>query len=125
MKRSSNLPCGIKKPYLRGVQGGEDLALVLKQASGLYILASSKAGEESIEREHFKFSSETKGHGAFIYALLKGLSGEANFDGDTYVSIHELFKYVAKLVPRITEGHQHPYSRIAGTDMPIAAVQNR
>lgn len=116
---------GSMKAYLRGVQGGEDLALVLKQASGLYILASSKAGEESIEREHFKFSSETKGHGAFTYALLKGLSGEANFDGDTYVSIHELFKYVAKLVPRITEGHQHPYSRIAGTDMPIAAVQNR
>ena len=114
---------GSMKTYLRGIDGGEDLALALKQASGLYILASSKAGEESIEREHFKLPIEKEGHGAFTYALLKGLSGEANFDRDSYVSVHELFKYVAKLVPRITEGQQHPYSRTAGTDMPIAAFR--
>jgi hypothetical protein len=115
---------GAMKAYLRGVEGGEDLALTLKQATGLYILASSKAGEESIEGEHFKLPGEKKGHGAFTYALLKGLSGEANFDGDSYISVHELFKYVAKHVPRITKGHQHPYSRTAGTDMPIATVSN-
>ena len=110
------------KAYLRGVQAGEDLATVLKQATGFYILASSKPGEESIEREHFRLPVEKEGHGAFTYALLKGISGEANLDADGYVSIHELFKYVAKLVPRITEGRQHPYSRIEGTDMPIAAT---
>ena len=38
-------------------------------------------------------------------------SGEANSDGDAYVSVVELFKYVGKLVARITEGHQHPCSR--------------
>ena len=113
---------GSMKAYLRGVQAGEDLATVLKQATGFYILASSKPGEESIEREHFRLPVDKEGHGAFTYALLKGISGEANLDADGYVSIHELFKYVAKLVPRITEGRQHPYSRIEGTDMPIAAT---
>jgi len=113
---------GSMKAYLRGVQAGEDLATVLKHATGFYILASSKPGEESIEREQFRLPVDKEGHGAFTYALLKGISGEANLDADGYVSIHELFKYVANLVPRITEGRQHPYSRIEGTDMPIAAT---
>ena len=43
--------------------------------------------------------------------LIKGFSGAANVDGDSYVSVVELFKLVGKLAARITEGHQHPYSR--------------
>jgi len=33
-----------------------------------------------------------------------------------------LFSYVSKEVPRLTEGMQHPYSRIQGTDLPLFVV---
>lgn len=115
---------GAMKTQLRGIGEGEDLAHRLKESSGLYILASSKSGEASVENEKFKpmDAGAEGGHGAFTYSILKGLSGEANYDNDSYISVHELFKYVAKMVPRITAGAQHPYSRFVGTDMPLAVA---
>ncbi|MDY6953136.1 MAG: caspase family protein [Thermodesulfobacteriota bacterium] len=98
---------------------GEDLAEALREASGLFVLAASKGGEESLEDEKFKVHKEDAGHGAFTYALLEGMSGKANYDGDHYISLNELFQYVAKQVPRITDGRQHPYFRSEGTDMPL------
>ena len=114
---------GAMKIAFRGAEPGEDLAAILQQASGLYTLAASKRGEESEEHDSFRLQEESKGHGAFTYALLKGLLGEANYDGNEYITISELFNFVAKRVPRITKGKQHPYARISGTDLPIAAVR--
>lgn len=114
---------GAMKIALRGAEPGEDLAAVLMQASGLYTLAASKTGEESEEHDRFRLEEELEGHGAFTYALIKGLLGEANYDENAYVTLSELFNFVAKKVPRITKGQQHPYARISGTDMPIAAVK--
>jgi len=98
---------------------GENLAEALREASGLFILSASKGGEASLENEDFKLHEADTGHGAFTYALLKGMSGEANYDQDDYISLNELFQYVAKQVPRLTEGMQHPYFRSEGTDMPF------
>ena len=108
---------------LRGTETGEDLALILKQASGFYTLASSKRGEESIEHNSFKLEGELEGHGAFTYTLLKGILGEANYDGNEYITVSELFNFVAKKVPRITKGKQHPYAIIYGTDLPLAQIK--
>ena len=107
----------------RDVEVAEDLAAMVKVATGLYILSSSKSGEESIEDGKFKLGENSKGHGAFTYALIKGILGEANYDRDRHITVSELFNYVAKKVPRITEGKQHPYARIQGTDLPLVQVK--
>jgi uncharacterized caspase-like protein len=108
---------------MRGPATGEDLAATLRAATGLYILSASKSGETSLEGPDFKFPSENSGHGAFTYALLKGLKGEANYDKNAYLTIGELFDYVAAQVPRMTNGRQHPYSKIEGTALPIASFE--
>ncbi len=100
-------------------EGGEDLAEALKKAAGLFILAAAKAGEASLEDGRFKLQDKDGGHGVFTYALLEGMSGKANFDLDDHISLYELFQYVAKRVPRLTQGRQHPYFRLAGSDMPF------
>ena len=103
----------------RAVSGGEDIARALNTASGRFILAASKGGETSLEHEKFKLHNQDLGHGAFTYALIKGMSGESDYDGDRCVTLQELSYYVAKQVPRLTDGRQHPYFRSDGTDMPF------
>lgn len=115
---------GAMKVGARALGGGENLAEALRAASGLYILAASKGGESSLEDSKYKIHEGDAGHGAFTYALLKGMSGEANYDGDNYISLNELFQYVAKQVPRLTDGQQHPYFRSEGTDMPFVVLND-
>lgn len=107
-----------------GAGGGVDLVATLREASGLYVLAAAKGGEESLEDKRFKLFPEDAGHGVFTYALIQGMSGKANYNGDGYISLHEIFQYVAKQVPRLTSGRQHPYFRTQGTDMPLIMIDN-
>jgi hypothetical protein len=104
---------------MRNVNVGEDLAETMKNATGLYILSASKGGESSIESDIYKLPGEKKGHGAFTYSLLKGLKGEAKQTNKPYITVNDLFSYVSSQVPRITNGLQHPYSKMEGTDLPI------
>ncbi len=103
--------------------GGHNLAESLRQSSGIFIISSAKSGEQAKESDKYKVFADDVGHGAFTYAFLQGMLGEANFDGDDHISVSEIFKYVARQVPRLTQGSQHPYLRMAGTDMPLAMVQ--
>jgi len=115
---------GAMKVAMRATSAGEDLAKMLKESEGIFVLSSSKAGEESMESPDFRLEGEMEGHGAFTYAILKGLQGESDYDGDGHISISELFHYVSKFVPKITKGLQHPYQRRSGTDMPIYVINN-
>ena len=108
---------------MRDLSPGEDLAATIKASTGLFILSASKSGEISMEDSNLKLTGESKGHGAFTYSLLKGLTGDANYDKNSYLTIGELFSYVAAQVPRITKGQQHPYSKIEGTDLPIISFK--
>lgn len=108
----------------RNLGAGEDLAATMNAASGLYVLSASKGGETSIENRNYRLPGEKKGHGAFTYVLLKGMQGDANYDKNEYLTINEIFSYVAAQVPRITKGKQHPYSKIEGTDLPIVSFNN-
>ncbi len=112
---------GAMQVSMRDLEAGEDLAEMLKEAEGTYVLSSSKGSEASEEGEHLRLPGEPagKGHGAFTYAILKGLAGEADLTRDNNITIFELNAYVGKLVPQITKGKQHPYPKTAGTDMPI------
>ncbi len=71
--------------------GGENLAAVLKESTGVYILAAAKSGEVSVEDKRFKLHDMDSGHGVFTYTLIDGMMGKANFDGNHYISLNELF----------------------------------
>lgn len=110
---------GAMKVAMRGAEAGEELSQALKSAEGTFVLAASKPGEESEESEEFKLKGEAEGHGVFTYALLEGLQFEADMDSDKSITVSELNSYVAKRVPRLTKGRQHPFFRMSGTDVPI------
>jgi uncharacterized caspase-like protein len=48
------------------------------------------------------------GHGAFTWAVLKGLEGEADSDHDGFVTAGELIDFVSHDVPTLTKNKQHP-----------------
>ncbi|MFI5398746.1 MAG: caspase family protein [Candidatus Binatia bacterium] len=99
----------------RAVMSGDSLAARVEAGEGLFLLAAAKPGEESKEEPEL-------GHGAFTYALVEGLLGAADTSGEGFVSVSDLFGYVARRVPRLTAGTQHPYHKIEGTDLMLAAV---
>lgn len=105
----------------RGVNTGEDLAEALANASGQYILSASKAGEESLEDESYRFEGKDRAHGAFTFSVLRGLQGAAA-DESGVVWMSDLFGHVSREVPRLTSGRQHPYSSSEGTDLPLFVV---
>lgn len=77
-----------------------------------------------MEGDQYRIDGKGSGHGAFTYALITGMNGKANFDNDKYISLNELFQYVSKEVPQLTDGRQHPYLRVSGTDMPLILLKN-
>src|SRR5262249_11202108 len=95
----------------------DDGAARLSAGEGFFLLAATKPGEDSNERPEL-------GHGAFTYALLEGLAGAADTDGDGVLSVSDLFSYVAREVPHLTGGLQHPYHKVEGTDLLLAAVRS-
>ena len=82
---------------------------------GFFLLAAAKPGEQSKERSALS-------HGAFTYAVLEGIEGQADADGDGSLSVSELFGYVARRVPQLTGGGQHPYNKMEGTDLVLLNV---
>jgi WD40 repeat protein len=77
------------------------LAETLRDAAGVMFFASSAAREISLEDSRW-------GHGAFCKAILDGLEGKADTNGDGRISIRELSEYVCREVPVMTNGKQHP-----------------
>ncbi len=61
------------------------------------------------------------GHGAFTAALLEGLKGKADSDGDGSVTIKELDLYVTRRVKDLTNGRQKP-TTIIPSSVPDFAV---
>lgn len=102
----------------RAVRSASDLAAKISKGEGLYLLAAAKPGESSRE-------NPALGQGVFTHALLGGLSGLADTDADLFVSLSELFGHVADRVPRLTDGQQHPYQEISGTDLVFAALHDK
>ncbi len=93
----------------------DELVSRFSAAEGTFLLASSRPGEESKELPELR-------HGAFSAALLEGLDGAADSNHDGWVPISELFGYVARRVPALTDDQQHPYHKIEGTDLVLATA---
>jgi uncharacterized caspase-like protein len=103
----------------RGVGVTSDLSGQLKYSEGIFILSSSKAGEDSLEEDYLELYPGIKGHGIFTYSLISGLNNKADFNGDGVITVNELFLYVSRETPKLSSGVQHPYFRVSGTDIPI------
>jgi len=95
----------------------DDPTARMSAGEGFFLLAATKPGEDSIEEPDL-------GHGAFTYALLEGLQGSADADSDGMITVSDLFGYVARRVPQLTGGAQHPYHKEEGTDLIFAAVEH-
>ncbi|RMG71360.1 MAG: caspase family protein [Bacteroidetes bacterium] len=83
----------------------EAVADLVQTESGITVMTSSSGREFSYEHPDW-------GHGAFTKALLEGLRGEADFNGDRVVRLIELNLYVTERVKTLTEGRQHPFTPI-------------
>ena len=67
--------------------------------------------------------SAGSGSRRFYLLDLEGLKGKADGDGDGALSVSELFGYVAKRVPNLTGGQQHPYHKTEGTDLVLLTTK--
>lgn len=99
---------------------GEQKALFqLARSAGMAVLSATGSRQ---------FAAEVKdlGHGLFTYALLKGLSGEADASGgaDGKVTVRELDAYLNDKVPELTRRYrglaQYPQSYGRGMDFPLS-----
>ena len=92
----------------------------LMRATGRAVIAASTERQFALEGH--------SGHGVFTYALLQGLRGEADAQGDRdgAITVDELSAYVAKEVPRITlqkwNYEQFPMRQFGGLPFPIGLV---
>lgn len=76
----------------------------LAEAEGeIFGLMASRPKEFSFEGPQFG-----GGHGAFSHALIKGLTGPADKNGDKVVNVTEIIDYVRDMVQKGTEDKQHP-----------------
>ena len=103
----------------RGISLVGELAPKMPEA---YILSSSEGAENSWEDANYRLPGEKKGHGAFTYALLRGLDGDAAHNGE--VNILDLFTYASEEVPRVTGDKQHPYVHGQGTNFRVARARS-
>jgi len=68
---------------------------------GIVVLSSSLGREYSLESPSIK-------HGFFTLALVEGLSGKADFNGDGLIHLSELDAYAGPRVKELTYGMQNP-----------------
>ncbi|MFH2141693.1 MAG: caspase family protein [Bacteroidota bacterium] len=94
----------------------EKAMAILARSTGTYFLTAS--GSEQLAGE---FAS--LGHGVFTFAILQGLSGQADANKDGKISIKELSLYVENKVPELSEKYkgasQFPVSYGFGQDFPL------
>jgi WD40 repeat protein len=87
----------------------------LKRAIGRVMIVASSDTQVAMEGY--------RGHGVFTWALLEGIAGKADGDGNGYVSVKELSTYVENAVPEITYAtwgyEQVPQSLLPREDFPL------
>ncbi len=89
---------------------------------GWTVITSSSLSEESQESANWADRSGN-GHGVFTWALLKGVQGEADANGDCQITAAELFDYVKATVRRETGGAQNPQTMPgSSSDFVLASV---
>ena len=94
--------------------GEKDAIDRLSRLTGRAMIAATADDKMAIEGEG--------GHGAFTFALLEGLRGKADRDGNGTVEVHELAYHVQERLPEITRKwgyEQFPFSAMEGHFFPL------
>lgn len=93
----------------------DTLRELVNAESGVVVMTASTGKEFSQEHPDW-------GHGAFTKALVEGLRGGADYDGNRTVELKELDLFVTQRVKQLTGGSQHPTTEIPRTlpNFPIA-----
>lgn len=103
---------------LVGFRGMEDVKAMkmLAKSFGLHVLAASK--DEQLAGE-----AKQIGHGIFTQAIIEGMEGKADNDGDGIVTVRELLPYVERRVEELSEStlgmKQYPVIDSRGMDFPL------
>ncbi len=75
----------------------------------------------------FATEFEKLGHGIFTYALLEGIAGAGDANGDKKLTVRELSTFIENKVPELSEKYkgtaQFPSAYSFGNDFPIAIYQ--
>jgi uncharacterized caspase-like protein len=82
---------------------GDSVANIGEAPGDMLGLMAARPKELSLEGPDFG-----GGHGAFTWAVLRGLEGAADTDKDGFVSAGELIDFVTTDVPSLTHNKQHP-----------------
>lgn len=83
--------------------------------SQIVVYTATRQQQDALEKA-------TIGHGFFTFALLEGLVGKADLNGDKMLKVGELGWYVKDLVSRLTDGEQEPdyYKPLSTDDFTLA-----
>jgi uncharacterized caspase-like protein len=76
----------------------------LRRGTGTVVIASAAGSEFAVE-------SAAWNNGVFTHAVMRGLKGEADRDGDGRVLVSELRDFVEHEVQQLTAGRQSPTAR--------------
>ncbi|ALG68264.1 caspase family protein [Beggiatoa leptomitoformis] len=88
----------------KGIKAGDvnQLSNELADAeNGIVVFTASTGRQTSVEIEEL-------GHGVFTKAILDGLQGLADYDGDRKISLSELDMYITQRVKKLSDGTQTP-----------------
>ena len=96
---------GAITPSSEGENNAAINSSLLDLGSSLFVLTASRDRESSYEGEDWG-----GGHGVFTYYVVKGLEGEADWNGDAIVTADELAEYTRTEVRRATRTLQTPTS---------------
>jgi hypothetical protein len=91
------------------------LQMLSKVGDGICIISASDDNQFSQEGKQWG-----DGHGVFTYFLLRGLTGEADYNNDSRVSLGELIPYLSEQVRRETRNAQCP--TVAGKFDPVLSI---
>ncbi len=80
----------------------------------LFLFVSTRHQQQSLEERSFGAADASPpwpggGHGAFTFALLRAMSGEADANSDGAVNLAELCMFLPQAVSLLTGGAQEPY----------------
>ena len=99
----------------RGAMEEKAIAQMARSTGTFWITASGS--------NQFATEFEKLGHGVFTYALLEGVKGQADANGDHKLTIRELSTYIENKVPELSEQFkglsQFPSAYSFGNDFPI------
>ncbi len=89
----------------------------LRRGTGAHVLAASESLNVALESNEF-------GSGTFTRALLDGLSGKADANGDGDINVSELRDYLTNQVPKLSHGLQKPSVRAENVDLDFALISH-